>query len=97
MGDAPPQQAAQELGLSQTVAQTLPFALYSFLTNRNSFEECIYCAVLQGGDPDTLGAIAGAFSGSYLGVKNIPKDWRSRLENRDLLEDLAKRLDSLDV
>jgi len=97
MGDAPPEQAARELELSQTVAQTLPFALYSFLANRSSFEECIYCAVLQGGDPDTLGAIAGAFSGSYLGVKKIPKDWRSRLENRDLLEDLAKRLDSLDV
>ena len=97
MGNAPPEQAAKELELSQTVAQTLPFALYSFLSNRHSFEECIYCAVLQGGDPDTLGAIAGGFAGSYLGAKKIPKDWLSRLENRELLEDLAKRLDSLDV
>jgi poly(ADP-ribose) glycohydrolase ARH3 len=95
--DAPPEKAAEELQLSQTVAESLPYSIYSFLANRTSFDECIFCAVLQGGDPDTLGAMAGALSGAFLGSKAIPKDWLSRLENRELLEELAKKLDSLDV
>jgi poly(ADP-ribose) glycohydrolase ARH3 len=104
-GNAPPEKAAAELGLSQTVelelsesvANSLPYALYSFLSNQKSFKECVYCAVLQGGDRDTLGAMAGALSGTYLGGKAIPKDWVSRVENREMLEDLAKKLNNIDV
>jgi ADP-ribosylglycohydrolase len=86
-----------ELEISETVAESLPYALYSFLANRKSFRECVYCAVLHGGDRDTIGAMAGAFSGAYLGGKAIPKDWVSRVENREILEDLAKQLNKLVV
>jgi poly(ADP-ribose) glycohydrolase ARH3 len=104
-GNAPPEKAAAvlelsqtpELELSQTVAESLPYALYSFLAHRKSFKECVYCAVLQGGERDTIGAMAGALSGAYLGGKAIPKDWVSRVENREMLEDLAKQLNNLDV
>ena len=103
--NATPEQAASKLELSQTVeleisetvAESLPYALYSFLANQKSFKECVYCAVLQGGDRDTIGAMAGALSGAYLGGKAIPKDWVSRVENREILEDLAKQLNKLDV
>ena len=63
----------------------------------NSYEDCLFGAILNGGDPDTLGSMAGALCGAYLGVKAIPKDWVSRIENLELLEDLAKRLNSLSV
>lgn len=96
-GNAPPEQAAAELELSQSVAESLPYSLYSSLANRKSFQDCVYCAVLQGGDRDTMGAMAGALSGAYLGGKALPKDWVSRVENREMLEDLAKQLNSLDV
>jgi poly(ADP-ribose) glycohydrolase ARH3 len=95
--NATPEHAAAELELSQTVAESLPYALYSFLANRKSFRECVYCAVLYGGDSDTIGAMAGALSGAYLGGKAIPKDWVSRVENREILEDLAKQLNKLVV
>jgi len=94
-GNAPPDQAAEALSLSQAVHESLPFSLYAFLRHQQSFEDCIYSAVLQGGDEDTLGSMAGALCGSYLGVKGIPKDWLSRVENKELLEDLAKRLNSM--
>ncbi len=94
-GKATPEEASETLGLSQAVQESLPFSLFSFLKHQNSFEDCIYCAVLQGGDEDTLGSMAGALCGSYLGVKGIPKDWIERIENRELLDDLAKRLDKM--
>jgi poly(ADP-ribose) glycohydrolase ARH3 len=93
----PPKKAAETLRLSQSVAESLPFSLYAFLRRMNSYEDCLFGAILNGGDPDTLGSMAGALCGAYLGVKAIPKDWVSRIENLELLEDLAKRLNSLSV
>ncbi len=94
---APPREAATTLSLSQSVHESLPFSLYAFLRHRNSYKDCVYTAVLQGGDEDTLGSMAGALSGTYLGAGSIPKDWLQRIENKELLEDLAKRLASMDV
>ena len=34
----------------------------------------------------------GAISGAYLGHNAVPKDWRKRIENRQLLIDLSKQL-----
>ena len=60
--------------------------------NPKSFEECLYCAVLNGGDRDTLGAMACAISGAYLGVDGIPQSWIDKLENREYIEELASKL-----
>jgi len=93
--DAPPSQAARRLGQSVAVHQSLPFALYAFLRQPDSFADCLFCAVLHGGDRDTLGAMACAISGAYLGVDTLPPDWRAKLENRALIEDLALKLAEL--
>jgi poly(ADP-ribose) glycohydrolase ARH3 len=90
--NAPPELAARRLGQSVAMHESLPFALYAFLRHPHSFEECLFCAVLHGGDRDTLGAMACAVSGAYLGIKAIPPDWRARLENRDVIETLALEL-----
>ncbi len=89
---APPSYAAEQLGRTVAVHESLPFALYSFLCHPKSFEDCLYCAILHGGDRDTLGAMACAVSGAYLGIESIPESWRQRLENRSYIEDLALRL-----
>jgi poly(ADP-ribose) glycohydrolase ARH3 len=47
---------------------------------------------MNGGDRDTLGAMAGAISGAYLGLKAIPQAWRRKLENQAYIEQLASRL-----
>ncbi|MGD2143924.1 MAG: ADP-ribosylglycohydrolase family protein, partial [Anaerolineae bacterium] len=90
--DAPPQEAVRELGQGVSVYWSLPFAIYSFVRHPDSFEDCLFCATLNGGDRDTLGAMACAVSGARLGIEAIPPPWRERLENREYITDLALRL-----
>jgi poly(ADP-ribose) glycohydrolase ARH3 len=90
--DVPPSGAARRLGRSVAVHESLPFAIYSFLRHPQSFEACLFCAILNGGDRDTLGAMACVISGAYLGVEAIPLAWRERIENRQHIEDLAIKL-----
>lgn len=87
-----PSEATRYLGRGVAVHESMPFAVYSFLRHSQSFEECLFCAILNGGDRDTLGAMAGAVSGAYLGIAAIPPEWRERLENREYIEELAVRL-----
>jgi poly(ADP-ribose) glycohydrolase ARH3 len=67
------------------MSESLPFAVYSFLRFPSSFEECLYYAIMHGGDQDTLGAMAGAISGDYLGFEAIPLWWRKKLEKREMI------------
>jgi poly(ADP-ribose) glycohydrolase ARH3 len=90
--DCPAQLAAPRLGQNVTAQGSVPFALYAFLRHPHSFEECLFCAILNGGDRDTLGAMACAVSGAYLGIGAIATEWRARLENRAQIEALARQL-----
>ena len=92
MEEVPPEAAAQSLGRSVAVHESMPFAIYSFLRHPESFEDCLFCAVLHGGDRDTLGAMACAISGAYLGIDAIPGVWRGKLENAAYIADLATGL-----
>jgi poly(ADP-ribose) glycohydrolase ARH3 len=87
-----PRQAIGALGQGVAVHQSLPFAIYAFLRHPGSFEDCLFCAALHGGDRDTLGAMACAISGAYLSVEAIPQAWWEKLENRESIEGLALRL-----
>jgi poly(ADP-ribose) glycohydrolase ARH3 len=91
----PPSEAAQQLGRGVAVQESMPFALYAFLRYPGSFEECLLCAILNGGDRDTLGAMACALSGTYLGVDAIPPSWLEKLENRPYIQRLARDLAKL--
>ncbi len=90
--NSPAARAAGELGRGVAVQESMPFALYAFLLHPQRFEECLFCAVLNGGDCDTLGAMACSISGAYLGAGALPRAWLDRLENRGLIQDLAVRL-----
>jgi poly(ADP-ribose) glycohydrolase ARH3 len=91
-GKVPGPEAARILGKSVKIHESLPFAIYAFLAQPHSFENCLLGAVLSGGDRDTLGAMAGAISGAYLGVTAITALWREKLENQGLIERLALAL-----
>ena len=90
----------QKIGLYKTllslifieVALSMPFAIFAFLRHPQSFEETLFTAILHGGDRDTLGAMACAISGAYLGIEAIPASWRRKLENRPYIEELASKL-----
>jgi poly(ADP-ribose) glycohydrolase ARH3 len=90
--DVSPSVVAKQIGRTVAVQESMPFAVYSFLRYPISFEDCLYCAVLHGGDRDTLGAMACAISGTYLGIEAIPRPWRNKLENGDMIESLAAEL-----
>jgi len=90
--EVPPKIAADQLGRSVAVDESMPFAVYSFLRYPKSFEDCLFSAILNGGDRDTLGSMACAISGAYLGVEAIPCPWRCKLENRGTIENLASSL-----
>ncbi|MEE8210315.1 MAG: ADP-ribosylglycohydrolase family protein [Acidiferrobacterales bacterium] len=89
---AAPETATHSLGLSVAVHESMPFALYCFLRHPRDYRECIYCAILHGGDRDTMGAMAGALSGAFLGIDTIPVQWRDKLENGARIEQLAREL-----
>jgi len=91
----PPAEAARQLGQSVAVHESMPFAVYAFLRHPGSFEACLFCAILHGGDRDTLGAMACAISGAYLGIEAIPQAWREKSENRQTIETLALQLVAL--
>jgi poly(ADP-ribose) glycohydrolase ARH3 len=93
--NVPPHEAARRIGRTVAVQESMPFAVYSFLQNPLSFEDCIFCAIMNGGDRDTLGAMAGAVSGAFLGISAVPEVWRHRLENRSTIENLALRLEEV--
>lgn len=78
-----------ELGNGVEAFNSVPTAIYSFLSHSSSFEEAILFAVSLGGDTDTIAAMTGAIAGAYLSIDSIPDNWRSKLENRAYIEELA--------
>jgi poly(ADP-ribose) glycohydrolase ARH3 len=93
--DIPVDEAAEQLGKTVAVHESMPFAVYSFLRHSHSFEECLFCAALNGGDRDTLGAMACAISGAYLGIEAIPRVWVENLENLAYIHKLASSISNL--
>ncbi len=86
------EEAAAQLGNGNHVVESVSFALYAFLHHLDSFEECLFCAILHGGERESLGAMACALSGAYLGIEEIPKIWRDKVEDHALIEELARKL-----
>lgn len=81
-----------ELGNGIEAFNSVPTAIYCFLSHPQSFEEALLYAISLGGDTDTIGAMTGAVSGAYLGIESIPERWKENLENRLYIEGLAEKL-----
>lgn len=73
------------------VVQSLEAALWAFY-HSNTFREGCLLAVNLGDDADTTGAVYGQLAGAFYGQQGIPQVWRTRLAQRELIEDLAERL-----
>src|SRR5262245_56638117 len=80
------------LGGGSGADEALACALACVLRFPKDYAEAIKLCANTGGDSDSIASIAGAISGAYLGHNAVPKDWRKRIENRQLLVDLAKQL-----
>lgn len=51
----------------------------------NLFEETITDLIMQGGDADTNGCVAGALLGAWLGYSRLPKHWLQGIQNHNWL------------
>jgi len=90
---------AQEMisfGSCLAAHRSVTTAITCFTAWPDSYEKTIGRAISMGDDTDTLAAIAGALSGAHLGIKAIPPNLLSRLENgkmgRDHLDKTAMAL-----
>ena len=93
--DAGPEEGFAYTGNGGYVMETVPASLFAFLRSPYDLEETVITAVNAGGDTDSIGAIAGAVSGSFNGIDSIPLRWKDDLEGRDYIENLALRLYTL--
>lgn len=74
------------------IKNTYNNALYWF--NKNSVEKCIIGAVNDGGDADTIAAIAASLIGAKYGYSSLPKQWVIDLSS-NVKEKLDEFLDYL--
>lgn len=80
------------------VLETLPMALWHFLSSPEDPERAIVDAVLGGFDADTVASMTGAYAGAYLGESGLPERWRGDdLEFADELRRLADALFAVGV
>jgi poly(ADP-ribose) glycohydrolase ARH3 len=81
---------AKMFKLNEAAVESLPFSLFCFLNSPNSFGESLENAVLHAGDSDTLGAMACALSGAYLGIEAIPREYVQKIEKIDYLYEVCE-------
>ncbi|MBD3920458.1 ADP-ribosylglycohydrolase family protein [Paenibacillus sp. PR3] len=76
------------------VVDTMRWVLHLLLTS-NSFEEVVQRAANEGGDADTIGAIAGGLAGIHYGYAGIPQRYAERILIKERLDVLSERLYAL--
>lgn len=90
--DTPADQAVTVLGTSGYVVETVASALYCFLNTPADFMTTVSAAVMGGGDTDTVAAIAGAISGAYNGVSDMPEHLVGKVEDSVRLQELGREI-----
>jgi poly(ADP-ribose) glycohydrolase ARH3 len=92
-----------ELGVKVTSSESIPTALFCFLASfhsipnfeaENQFERTVMLALALGGDTDTIGSMAGAICGAYVGYEGIHENFVRSCEDFERLLDLATSLHS---
>ncbi|MBB3111149.1 ADP-ribosyl-[dinitrogen reductase] hydrolase [Paenibacillus phyllosphaerae] len=76
------------------VVDTFRWVLHALLTT-GSFAEAVELAANEGGDSDTIGAIAGGLAGIYYGYDGIPGKYADKLLMKYRLAMLAERMMTL--
>lgn len=66
---------------SAFIVDTLQTVFHCFFST-DSFRDCVIKAVNQGGDADTIGALAGMLAGAAYGAQSIPSGWTNKLDRK---------------
>lgn len=68
-------EVARHLGTGVEALESVPTALYAFLSHSHDFSQLLSATIFLGGDVDTLAAMAGALAGAHLGQEALPRRW----------------------
>jgi ADP-ribosylglycohydrolase len=77
-----PEHTERWKGISPFVTGSVLWSLYSFLRTPDDYWQTVCTAIAVGGDVDTTAAMAGAVSGAYLGVDEVPMHLSHRLTDQ---------------
>ena len=80
------------LGEGWVAEEAVACAFWCFWKSPGDYAQTVLHAVNSSGDSDSIGCIAGAISGAYLGEEAIPSIWRERIDRREELLLLAEEL-----
>jgi ADP-ribosyl-[dinitrogen reductase] hydrolase len=76
------------------VVRTLQWVLFWLLTS-NSFSEVVIGAANEGGDSDTIAAIAGGLAGLSCGFKQLPEKFTEALLIKESLDKISSQIEKL--
>ncbi len=87
----PHDEAIVKLGQGWVAEEALAISIYCALVVCN-FKHGVLLAVNHDGDSDSTGSITGNLLGAIHGVNEIPTEWLTNLELRDVITELAEDL-----
>lgn len=90
-------EAINILGEGWTGEEAWYISLYCVLRHIDSFEDAVVAAVNHSGDSDSTGAITGNLMGAILGYEAIPECFKANLELRNVIEEVANDLISVEI
>lgn len=79
----------EDIGGGWTGDDAFAVAVYCVLRYGSDFDKVMISSVNHSGDSDSTGAIAGNIVGAMIGYDSIPEKWKSELELKDLILELA--------
>lgn len=85
-------EARRQLGNGVGAHQSVVTALYAFARHPDDFSALTAFVRNIDGDVDTIGAMSGALFGARNGIAALPAEALSRLEERERLESVGRRL-----
>ncbi len=80
------------IGEGWTGDEALAIAIYCSLRYPHDFSKAVIAAVNHSGDSDSTGAITGNILGSWLGYEAIEEKWKTNLEMKGILLEMAEDL-----
>lgn len=87
---AHPGKLVEELGNGIQVQESVPSAIYCFLSSPRSFKDAVTNAIFLGGDTDTIACLTGAISGAFLGYGELPASWLSKIREKEFPAERVK-------
>ena len=80
------------IGEGWVAEETLGIAVYCALRHQNDFSKGVIAAVNHRGDSDSTGAVTGNILGAWLGYAAIEEKWKTNLELKDVILEMADDL-----